>query len=175
MKLFRFYYVFLLAAISVFIAPAYGQTVQQNQDPKTLLRVAAGSFNEFKSKRNGAVTVDLTLPYSIDLPYDWWFVQPFVGAMITSKNAAYGYAGFKLDYPMNENIYLTPSFAPGLFSHGDGKDLGYWIEFRSGMEVSWKFDNNNRLGLEVAHISNAGLSNKNPGVELLTLSWTYPL
>ena len=52
-----------------------------------------------------------------------------------------------------------------IYGEGDGKDLGHAIEFRSGIEVAYRFDDYSRLGLSFTHISNAGLDERNPGVE----------
>jgi hypothetical protein len=41
--------------------------------------------------------------------------------------------------------------------------------------LSYQFDNQARLGLQFAHISNAGLSSHNPGENELLLSYAFPL
>ena len=49
-------------------------------------------------------------------------LQPVTGLMVTADNAAYIYTGFQI---YNEGpLKFTPSFTPGLYSKGDGKDLG---------------------------------------------------
>ena len=48
-------------------------------------------------------------------------LQPVTGLMVTADNAAYIYTGFQI---YNEGpLKFTPSFTPGLYSEGDGKDL----------------------------------------------------
>ena len=69
---------------------------------------------------------------------------------------------------------LTPNFAVGVYGNGDGKDLGYAVEFRSGVELAYRFDNYARLGLSFTHISNAGLDERNPGVESLVVMYSIP-
>ena len=49
------------------------------------------------------------------------------------------------------------------------------LEFRSGIEVAWRFDNRSRLGVEFTHISNAGIYDRNPGTETLTVNYSIPL
>ena len=34
-------------------------------------------------------------------------------------------------------ILFTPSFAPGLYHEGDGKDLGHVLEFKSEVQLSY--------------------------------------
>jgi hypothetical protein len=103
-----------------------------------------------------------------------WILSPFVGVMGTAKGAVYTYVGFGFDVNLPYNFVFTPSFAGGYFHSGRGVDLGYYWEFRSGVELDYRFDGNRRLGAGFYHISNAGLGSKNPGVELATVVLTAP-
>lgn len=105
----------------------------------------------------------------------FWHVRPLAGIMATSDKAFYGYAGIILDMFFGDHIVVSPSFAPGLYSDGDGKDLGHTIEFRSALEIAWRFDGGSRLGLTLYHLSNASLGDSNPGTEVLSLGYTLPL
>ena len=95
--------------------------------------------------------------------------------MASSDAAFYGYAGVLVDFYMGRRVVLTPSFAAGLYEDGDGKDLGHAVEFRSSMELAYRFDDRSRLGVSFYHLSNAGLSNNNPGTEVLSLNYSIPL
>ena len=108
---------------------------------------------------------------------DWrfWKLTPQIGVMATTDAAAYLYAGIRLDLFLGRRWVITPQFAPGLYHDGDGKDLGHVIEFRSAIEVAYRFDDRSRLGLSFYHLSNAGLDDNNPGTEVLTLHYSYPL
>lgn len=103
------------------------------------------------------------------------FVKPWVGVEITSDAAAYGVAGVLADIYFGRRIVLTPSFGVGVYADGDGKDLGSAIEFRSQLELGYRFDNRSRMSLAFGHISNAHLTNQNPGSEILTLYYHLPL
>jgi len=70
---------------------------------------------------------------------------------------------------------LTPSFGVGAYDEGDGKDLGDTIEFRSQVELAYRFDNRSRVGVAFSHISNAGIGDRNPGTEILNVYYAYPL
>ena len=58
---------------------------------------------------------------------------------------------------------FTPSFTPGVYSQGDGKDLGHTIEFKSEIQLSLNLLENSQFGMSYNHISNASLGKKNPG------------
>ena len=57
-------------------------------------------------------------------------LSPITGALVTADSAAYIYTGVQAQYKLGK-INFTPSFAPGLYSKGDGKDLGHILEFKS--------------------------------------------
>jgi hypothetical protein len=104
-----------------------------------------------------------------------WFLKPFVGAMVTTDSSVYGYGGLYVDLYFGRRIVLTPNVAVGAYSEGDGKDLGHTVEFRSGLELAYRFDNRARLGVSFHHISNASLGDSNPGTEILGLFLSWPL
>ena len=89
-------------------------------------------------------------------------LQPVTGVMITADNAGYIYTGFQVPY-QSGSLTFTPSFTPGLYSEGDGKDLGHVIEFKSEIQLSLELSPNSELGISYNHISNASLGDKNPG------------
>jgi hypothetical protein len=68
-----------------------------------------------------------------------------------------------------------PTFAPGYYRQGNGKDLGYPLEFRSQLELGFRFAPGQRFSIAFAHLSNGGLGRSNPGQESLTLAWQVPL
>lgn len=104
-----------------------------------------------------------------------WGVKPIVGLMATTDAAIYGYAGIGWDLYFGRRIVATPSFAAGAYRDGKGKDLGSVVEFRSALELAWRFDNDTRLGLMFYHLSNASISSNNPGTEVLSLGLSVPL
>ena len=60
-------------------------------------------------------------------------------------------------------LNIIPSFTPGLYGAGDGKDLGHVLEFKSEVQLSLDIFSNSELGFSYNHISNASLGDKNPG------------
>ncbi len=105
----------------------------------------------------------------------FWIFKPWVGVEGTSDGAFYGAAGVLVDVYFGTRVVLTPSFGAGLYANGSGKDLGHAVEFRSQIELSYRFDDRSRLGLAFSHISNASIADENPGVEVLNLYYSLPL
>ena len=90
-------------------------------------------------------------------------LSPITGAMITVDNASYVYTGVQANYKIG-SLNFTPSFAPGYYNQGDGKDLGHSLEFKSEVQLSLELPKkNSQLGFSYNHISNASLGDKNPG------------
>jgi len=89
-------------------------------------------------------------------------ISPITGGFITENSAVYIYTGFEWNVDMGA-LTFTPSFAPGLYHEGDGKDLGHVLEFKSEIQFSYELSNDTNIGLSYNHISNASLGDKNPG------------
>ena len=89
-------------------------------------------------------------------------LSPITGAMITADNAVYFYTGIQAQYKIGK-INLTPSFTPGIYEKGNGKDLGHVVEFKSEVQLSLNLFENSQFGMSYNHISNASLGEKNPG------------
>ena len=97
-------------------------------------------------------------------------LQPVTGAFITADNAGYIYTGFQIPNKSGA-LTFTPSFTPGLYSEGDGKDLGHVIEFKTEIQISYELSNNSEIGISYNHISNASLGDKNPGANSYTINF----
>ena len=89
-------------------------------------------------------------------------ISPVTGFMITADSASYVYTGVQAQYKFG-GLNVVPSFTPGLYGEGDGKDLGHIIEFKSEVQLSFDIFSNSELGFSYNHISNASLGEKNPG------------
>ena len=89
-------------------------------------------------------------------------LSPITGGFLTEKNAFYLYSGVQAEYDLGF-LTITPSFSPGYYNGGNWKDLGYPLEFKSEVQMTFNFSDNTQLGMSYNHISNASLGNKNPG------------
>ena len=54
-------------------------------------------------------------------------------------------------------------------------DLGHAVQFKSGIELTARVADRYRVGLLFYHLSNAGLSDDNPGVEVLEVVFGIPV
>jgi hypothetical protein len=112
---------------------------------------------------------------------NYFYLKPFFGIETTSKSANYILGGIYLEDNLGQlfigeksNFIFTPSFGAGYYDDGKGKKLGNNIEFRTTLEISYEMKDKNRIGLSFSHISNAHIGDKNPGVEIINLSYQIP-
>lgn len=154
------------------MAAALAHTPTQAAEPGYIVfGVGAYDFGNRDNRENKAVEFRLEYRPAIS----WWIVQPFVGAQATSDGAVYGFGGVLANVTLAERIVLTPSFAAGYYRQGSGKKLGNGIEFRSQIELAYKFENQSKIGVTYGHISDAGINDVGGGVETLALIYAFPL
>ena len=89
-------------------------------------------------------------------------ISPITGGFITEKSAFYFYTGAQAEYDLGL-FKFTPSFAPGYYNSGDGKDLGSVLEFKTEVQLSLNLSDSTEFGMSYNHISNASIGDKNPG------------
>ncbi len=97
-------------------------------------------------------------------------LSPITGGFFTEKSALYLYSGVQAEYELGF-LTITPSFAPGYYNYGSGKDLGYPLEFKSEIQMSFNLSDTSHLGMSYNHISNASLGDKNPGANSYMLNF----
>ncbi|HSG50032.1 MAG TPA: acyloxyacyl hydrolase [Longimicrobiales bacterium] len=100
-------------------------------------------------------------------------VRPLAGLLGASQGQLFVFGGVFRDVALGRWV-VTPMLSGGAYEKGHGRDLGSRLQFRSAMEVSWRFQGGQRVGVQVAHISNAGLGWRNPGQERLLVTFTRP-
>ena len=156
-------YILIFAFLSIFITNAYSQD-------KNYIALSSAVFDILQQSRpsfEGRVEFRFS---KID-----WKMKPFGGIMANTNGAVHLFSGFYIDIPIASFLFITPSFAPGLYHKCDSKNLDFALEFRSQIEVSYVFSNHSRIGFSFNHISNASFGDENPGVESLALTYVIPL
>ena len=162
----------IMFAISVSVLASVAiSAAQAKEDKKDYITGYIGYFDVIRTKYDAA---QFGVEYRArPLQYA---IRPMIGINVTSDKAVYGYAGINWDAELIENqLYLIPNFAAGLYKQGDGRDLGGAIEFRSGIELAYQFPNDHRLGVALNHISNASIYEHNPGSETAMVTYSIPL
>ena len=156
LKIFYFLVVFLLTCLS---ANAEEFEVDNNN---TKFNVYSGMF-DFSDDGKRSTLIGFQ-HQNTDLSRNTFIgnLSPITGAMFTADNATYVYTGIQAQYSIG-SLNIIPSFTPGLYNQGDGKDLGHAIEFKSEVQLSLDLPKDSQLGFSYNHLSNASLGDKNPG------------
>lgn len=159
----------LLLALSLLSTNAFARIAYDPEKP-SLFYVGGGIFDVTRKHPMGQYHFEYR-------SWRQWItnLRPLAGIMWTQKGSVYLYGGLSYDIYLGNRFVLTPSFAPGIYFNGGGKNLHYPLEFRSCMEASFVLKNRGRLGAMFYHISNASLGKKNPGTECLEFYIAFPL
>jgi len=98
-----------------------------------------------------------------------------LGAVVATDNGdLFVGAGVSAVRPLSNGWYLEGSFAPGYYDNSDrDTDLGNDLEFRTLIGIGRTLPSGARVSVALSHISNGGLGDFNPGVNLLTLRLRY--
>ena len=154
---------FILIVLTSFIFFNVGYSAEEKKNEyKTELNFFTGMFDWSDHKQASGLIGFQHQNDELFIEADHGRFSPITGAFITSKNAFYIYTGVQAEYQFG-SLAITPSFAPGYYGAGDGKDLGYPLEFKTEIQMSYDLTNTMHLGMSYNHISNASLGTKNPG------------
>ena len=159
----------ILIVLLSFAPLGFANAEDQNSN-ETELNVFTGMFDFSDHKQASGL---FGLQHQNDELYRESFlgkISPITGGFLTEKNAFYLYSGVQWEYEMGL-LTITPSFAPGYYNYGDGKDLGYPLEFKSEVQMSFNLSESTQFGMSYNHISNASLGTKNPGANSYMLNF----
>jgi hypothetical protein len=144
-------------------------------DEVDTLTFGLGAYNVWKDNEGDFDQTPALFRFEYRPAYYLWIAHPIAGIEATHMGSTFLYGGFMADVRFGNNIILSPSAAVGWYNKGGARDLGSPLEFRTGIEAAYRFEDGLRLGLAFHHISNADLGDKNPGIEEVTLNVSLPI
>ncbi len=156
--------------LAVLIFGAVSPRIAVAADDPDFLTLSAGWFDFNRQKDDGA---EFRLEYRSNLKL--WELKPFATLSVAANGMTFLGAGVLMDVYFGRRWVLTPSFAPTWWrGKTDTLDMGHAVEFRSQLELAYRFDNRSRLGFSVSHFSNASLGDTNPGTESAMINYSIP-
>ena len=90
--------------------------------------------------------------------------SPVSGGFMTGDSSVYLYTGVEGQYGIGR-LKILPSFTPGFYEKGNGKDLGGALEFKSEIKLGFDIFENSKIGYSYSHISNNDWGETNPGTD----------
>lgn len=156
-------------------APAGAQLLPLG--PPEVVSASTGAFEVRKTLDEYELGWELRFaPRRFKLLPDWApDLIPVGGGMASSRTILYAYGGFRFELPLGESWMVSSGWATGIYYRGRGKDLGGPLEFRSHVELAYRLPGDERIGLCLYHLSNAGFLGFNPGSESLVLTYSTRL
>ena len=160
--------VILAVALGAFILPA------NSEEKNTEYSFYSGKF-DFSDE--GKVTSVIGIQHqNEELNRDTFLgnLSPVTGVMFMQNSASYIYTGVQAQYKLGK-LNFNPSFTPGLYGQGNGKDLGSVLEFKSEVKLGFDLFENSELSYSYSHISNNDWGTTNPGTDnqKITFSKNY--
>jgi len=117
---------------------------------------------------------EFRLEYRSDLKL--WIFKPYAAVAGTTTGSVFVGGGLLADIYFGDRFVLTGSAGVNYYANGSARlDLGHEVEFRTQAELAYRFDDRSRVGIAFSHYSNAGIGDRNPGVETLSLYYSIPL
>ena len=173
------YSVFCLLLLSSY--PAVVAAVDAESPPAVKQKQELGLLNFTVGRINVSRGDNSSQQYGIEYRFKtlfrpWDFsLRPAIGFTVANDSAKYYYTDLKHDFYPGDNWLITPSFGVGYFEDSKEIKLGSKLEFRSGVEFAYEFENSVRAGIAIFHLSNASTAKNNPGTEVAVFSLSIPM
>jgi hypothetical protein len=119
-------------------------------------------------------SAELRVEYRWGKPLNWK-IRPWVGIEPICEGALWVGGGILADFELGKRWMITPGWGMGLFGDSECLELGNEVEFRTQLEFGYRFDSGRRVSFSISHLSNAGLSESNPGTEILNVYYHVPV
>ena len=152
-------------------ARSMDQGLQLLGSEPSYLDLAAGAF-DIQGHREAGTSGEGRIEFRYGQKF--LYIGPAAGVLATTRGGVFGYAGFYADIAWGRFV-LTPLGAVGAYSRGSDENLGGVFQFRTSAAITYEFDGGSRLGLQIAHVSNAGIHHRNPGENEALVTYALPL
>jgi len=162
----------LLLLLTVFFTPSQSENLQA-LEAENEYNVFVGTFDTIDKEGD-----DKSSLYGIEHNNTGLFrntflgkISPVTGGFISGNNSIYLYTGLQAQYSLGP-LNIVPSFSPGFYEAGSGKDLGSVLEFKSEVKFDFNIFKNSKIGYSYSHISNNDWGAINPGIDNQQISFS---
>jgi lipid A 3-O-deacylase len=143
--------------------------VDLHGDGPNFFNIGTGIFDYLRKGKDASLVGRVEIRIGKKL----FFVGPALGLLANTDGGLMGYAGIYVDLSYRRFVFTT-AVSLGGYHKGDSVDLGGISEFREEFTLSYRFDDQSRLGVVWAHISNARTHDKNPGENEVLVTYAIP-
>ncbi len=139
---------------------------------KGMLMVGAGGFNALWTRHTVGNGSSALLNVEYRFGKKLFYLGLATGGLVNSDSGSFVYVGNYLDIRYKKFI-ATPLLAVGAYNQGAGPDLGGTLQFRSSLTLAYELEDKSRIGVGIAHISNASIHDENPGENEILVSYSF--
>jgi lipid A 3-O-deacylase len=163
----------LLLLLTIFFTPVQSETSEILEPENNEYNFFVGTFDTIDKEGDDKTSLFGVEHNNTDLFRDTILgkFSPVTGGFISGNNSVYLYTGVQAQYALGP-LKIVPSFAPGYYEPGNGKDLGMALEFKSEIKFNFDFFKNSKIGYSYSHISNNDWGEKNPGIDNQQISFS---
>ncbi len=160
----------LLRCCCLFLLSGSAFALTRAVEAHDVVRISGGMSGLFDTERVPVVILDYRFAKQ------WNGVHPWLGLSWATDGAIFAGGGAVYTLATSDSAWAFSAGAgPGYYERHQGDDLGSHLEFCTFAEVERRLSGEHRLVLRLVHISNGGLTERNPGAELLMLGYAIPL
>lgn len=136
-----------------------------------------GAFNVIRNEEKGEIgyadmAFEARAEYQVGKKL--YSVGPLFGILVNSDGGLFGYGALYTEWAYGDWRF-TPSFGVGGYDRNGSKELGGVFQFYIHVEAAYEFADRSRLGVRLAHISNAGIQEYNTGEESALVTYSIPI
>jgi hypothetical protein len=134
------------------------------------IMLSSGISGLFDSERNPTFMLEYRFAKN------WNSLRPWAGLSWATDGAVFAGGGIMYTQATpDKNWLVSVGTGPGYYERHQGADLGSHMEFCTFAEISRNLPWKHRVMIRLMHISNGGITERNPGNELLLLGYAMPL
>tara|TARA_B110001452_G_scaffold168082_1_gene140461 strand:- start:248 stop:766 length:519 start_codon:yes stop_codon:yes gene_type:complete len=162
----------LLLVLIVFLTPAYSESLNPLKD-EHVYNLYSGTFDTI-DKEGDAKTSFFGIEHNNTNLFKETILgkfSPVTGGFLSGKNGVYLYTGVQAEYDFGP-LSIVPSFTPGYYERGEGKELGSALEFKSEIKLDFEILKDSKIGFSYSHISNNDWGDINPGINNKQISFS---
>ena len=142
----------------------------ETSDAHDWIMLSGGISGLFDSEQNPTFMLEYRFAKN------WNSLRPWAGLSWATDGAVFAGGGIMVTRATpNKNWLVSIGTGPGYYERHQGADLGSHMEFCTFGEISRNLPWKHRVMIRLMHISNGGLTERNPGNELLLLGYAMPL
>lgn len=112
---------------------------------------------------------------AFNLLHDLAELHPILGLLSNTQGSVYGFGGLRLGFPLSDTWRYENAVGLGGYLQGNGPDLYSTFEFCLAVSILKTISEKYRVGIQLFHISNAGITTHDPGANSYLVVFEFPI